>query len=1256
MGDDIIDITRRQFGKLARLLTGQTHKIQVKTRFTCHMVEVEDLNFHHDSAVMLPDYGIAAPQEGTTAEQERVTGLAVLYACYRHHRDHPEQSILVVGHTDRSGATGYNQVLSEMRADNVRAALRGDRDGWVDICRQKSKVEDYQQILIWLTHSLGWNCDPGGKTNVHDAQTHAAVEAFQTQYNADDRFPNDIDVDGQVGRQTWGAFFDVYMLELQHALGTDAAGLAAAQQALQFTNCEAIGCGEEFPITEDRQENYESPIDRRVEILFFDPGEEPVVNCGSPRGACVELYEKKMYCVTPVPIQPLPMPSGVAVHVFLTITYIDPEGNERAFPEGCPVTVEYANGDSEQQIIGAGGLLEFFALRERQGFTLRFQFPAATYPGGAYMASPQHGTSGAERLLAADAVRGHLGPFFLLPPDFRLADAEWAVTGADTYDDGTSTFQRLDDTSIARIGSAASPVQVVLDPRWLYFKLLYFDRWLKQKLSTPALVVEGFRDRDAMTTGQPDTCSNWVTPAEACQCLPWILTTPSVPDNKKLLQFRTIEQTYIESTGTSSSPSRRLVTKSGAAASSDVGLNRGDAVTTNFDQPNANRLAYYDLPPVWKSRTYFTRLSGGTGAPAARSGRFEDLAGETTTDAQPLLFSLDDIVLTDASLQPITWTPDTQVQNRVAIFCNTFAQSGPSSANLSNVGLYKPDAGNNQSYFTQRPSEETDRNYIADYPDWTRLVITQGNLFDVFDKRLPDTPNGVVGARAGVRYLDVFASSSTFVTPGTTRPGLPPASQRPFITIHPLYEQRHGKWWTGSTSDDRGIGRFDLVLLRCCDIASDNVTEIGQCLNYFRFFFNFNATFESGATPLGLSGNAARAWVGTAISNLLTRWNGPDGSRNPGPAELRAAAAASLKLHVRSLWFAQDLPKAISHYEMGIYQSVRAYMSASRGEGALSQTDNQLTTTTFGHGITLSNVSTFAHETGHGGSLGDEYVEQTSPTSLPVPWLPGFDSFSPGAPFVIDHRAMMVSNLQIRARFFWHLSEWMWDLQGRSTDFDVVHGAHTYRLPHHADAPRKSHVNFPLRAARNQERGDHGRYDVFFYPLGVEHFSANVLPTRAGKPGTFDGIIVVIVKMEFDFDVDNNTTIHNWLTAVQAQLNLRFNYKFYATGSVSGQTYNRCLLHFSPRYLVDDYSAEDPRDDDEHIKVDVPDSGVPEWDSGLFSSDFKLHFPRNQPPHVFARFFAHMLGLADGVSVRTNPNSYIPIARAVIPGANVHSL
>jgi hypothetical protein len=274
-----------------------------------------------------------------------------------------------------------------------------------------------------------------------------------------------------------------------------------------------------------------------------------------------------------------------------------------------------------------------------------------------------------------------------------------------------------------------------------------------------------------------------------------------------------------------------------------------------------------------------------------------------------------------------------------------------------------------------------------------------------------------------------------------------------------------------------------------------------------------------------------------------------------------------------------------------------------------------------------------------------------------VPWLESFDSFSPGAPFSIDFTAMMRSNQQIRARFFWHLADWLWDQLGRSVEFAVRHDTHTYQIPHHPEATRKSHVNFPIRQQKDVERGDHGKYDVFFYPLGEEAFSASVLPLRAKKTPntfTFDGLVMVVVKMEFDFDTDSNTDIHDWLTKVNTQLNKRFNNKFIAKGTLDGRTYKRCLFHVSPRYLVDDYSPSDPSDDDEHIEINVPDTGVPEWDSGLFADDHELDFPLNQPSNVFARFFAHMLGMAD--NTETNPLSYQPIVQAVLPGATVEAI
>jgi hypothetical protein len=1245
-----INITRRMGGKIQNLLSGEKHNVKVKTKYEVFMVEMEDVNFHHDSAVLLPDYGTSKPVEGASEEQDRITGLAVLYACYKHVRAHPQQSCLVVGHTDRSGSRAYNQTLSELRARSVLFALLGDRTRWVDISLQKNKVEDYQQILLWLTHQVGWNCDPKNKNNINDADTRKAVEDFQREYNT--RFNASIDVDGKVGKQTWGAFFDVYLEELKHALGTDDEGLQQAQQSLKYLPCESIGCGEDYPKTPDRQEFYKSAIDRRVEILFFDSGEEPILDCAKTGGICKELYGLKMYVLQPVQVDPLPLPSGVAVRVMLQMLYKDPnpDAPKRTFPRGLPVTVEYADGSREEKSLGDDGILEFFALREKQSFTLRF-----TTPERLYVAVPPAEAQDPEELIAETQVgnyhRDRRFRLFNLPQDWGLTEADWSVRGTDTFDPSDHHFKQLDEMSTTAIGSEVSPVELVLDPHWQYVKLLYFDRVLNERLSIPPLMLEAFF-RASNSSGAPDVRCNWTTTNEACQCIPWILRTSPRPDANVLFQFRTLPDTFIDSTG-GNVGDRRLVTRN-AHVVQDPGLNVGTSVAVDFNVPNAQRLAYYDLPQVWKSRTYFGRLSGGTGQPAAKSGRFEELAGEPTTDERPILFSLDDMVLTDSALRPINWTPSADIRNRLSVFCNSFAREGPSASDLSDVGMYKPDTGNHRAFFTQRPSEETDRNYIADYPEWTRLIITQGNAFDVFDQRTPDSPSGVVGARAAVRYVDVFTSTNTFVPPGTNRPSVPDPIERPFITVHPMYEQRHDRWWTSSQTDDRGIGRFDLILLRCCSALDSLSTEVGQLLAYFRFFFNFNATFESSATASGLSGNAATEWVNDAVGLLLRRWNGPEGTHNPTITELRAAETSRRKLHVRSLWFAQDLPRPISHYEMGVFQQVRAYMDASKGRGALRETHRALKTSGFGHGETFHGISTFAHEAGHGGSLGDEYVEQTSPTNLPVPWMPGFDSFSPGAPFSIDRPAMMVSNQQIRGRFSWHLAEWLWERNGLSIDFEVHHAGHEYRLPHHIESPRKSHVNFPIRAERNRVSGDHGRHDVFFYPLGAEVFSVDDLPRRARRDGAFTGIVVVVVKMGFDFSESNQTEIHKWLTAVHAQLDFRFNLKFVARGTVGGVQYDRVLLQVSPRYRASGYSATSPRDTTRHIRVRVPNSGVPEWDSGLFANRHRLHFPFNQPAHVFARFFAHMLGLADGT--QGSPNSYRSLVRAVIPDAVVEAI
>lgn len=236
----------------------------------CEFLEVEDVHFNHDSAVVLPD------------------ALNDLACCYLYAMENPSKLLLIAGHTDKSGPASYNRWLSKKRAENVLNILLGRRDEWVKSVTSprgptqrkpegKSKIEDYQAILKWVEAKYGWPCDPGEIYNTSVPKTKEAIRAFQEKYNSELRARvrgKSIKEDELMGPETWGAFFDVYMLELAELLGLDSdiSRLETYRNALKFVDGRRIvGGGESHRITR----RYKSRTDRRVELLFFDPEEKP---------------------------------------------------------------------------------------------------------------------------------------------------------------------------------------------------------------------------------------------------------------------------------------------------------------------------------------------------------------------------------------------------------------------------------------------------------------------------------------------------------------------------------------------------------------------------------------------------------------------------------------------------------------------------------------------------------------------------------------------------------------------------------------------------------------------------------------------------------------------------------------------------------------------------------------------------------------------------------------------------------------------
>src|SRR5262249_3421717 len=149
------------------------------------------------------------------------------------------------------------------------------------------------------------------------------------------------------------------------------------------------------------------------------------------------------------------------------------------------------------------------------------------------------------------------------------------------------------------------------------------------------------------------------------------------------------------------------------------------------------------------------------------------------------------------------------------------------------------------------------------------------------------------------------------------------------------------------------------------------------------------------ATPLGLTGAAAQAWINSAVTGIQQRWNAVDGTFNVRAPTLTPTNGTALRF--ANFWFVQSLPQnpaSQTHFEIGIYQDpppneVRAFMNGD-GHGELDQSDNAAKPT----GRFVS-----AHEMGHVFSLADEYVETVNSCSY---HQKGILENIAGAPFLAD--------------------------------------------------------------------------------------------------------------------------------------------------------------------------------------------------------------------------------------------------------------
>jgi hypothetical protein len=299
------------------ILTGSPAELTLR-RPLVKVAEMEDVLFHLDSCVVLPTEpkGISSQDAVSDAEmtqeekdrqelQNRLSGLQTIAVTFIVFEEHHTLGLLIAGHTDTSGGTEMNFILSEQRCNNVLFLMEQRREDWADLSHKRHRIEDYQQIMTHYNKKRPeFNCDPGSIDNNYTAKTHEATINFFRANAIDDSQAAKVKSDPQHRWPVvaWIAVFDLYDKEITEILD-DSSGTgggpkgpekrltcsspqpekppaAKKRDRLRFASTERkiLPCGESFPIQASQRDNFRSQMNRRVELLFFNDGDLPPLN------------------------------------------------------------------------------------------------------------------------------------------------------------------------------------------------------------------------------------------------------------------------------------------------------------------------------------------------------------------------------------------------------------------------------------------------------------------------------------------------------------------------------------------------------------------------------------------------------------------------------------------------------------------------------------------------------------------------------------------------------------------------------------------------------------------------------------------------------------------------------------------------------------------------------------------------------------------------------------------------------------------
>ncbi len=586
------------------------------------------------------------------------------------------------------------------------------------------------------------------------------------------------------------------------------------------------------------------------------------------------------------------------------------------------------------------------------------------------------------------------------------------------------------------------------------------------------------------------------------------------------------------------------------------------------------RLKYYDLPQEWSSQNYWTRYDGSMD----KGDRFlkvlkdvkkiKPYGGATTTASQPLVFSLDDIVLlTEAGSQVVKdksaldSSADLSDKSRYTLFY----------IKDDNLVRYKPESAD-YPYFTDFKFQE---NLIYDTPSdgQIRMVAFANDCYHVFDKRAVrdasfDATKHVLGCRAA-RLKDTKWHVSVGMNGGSNTWG-------------------HQRYFAATT------GNFDLHFIYdgCVLAGPDKIKRRAFLLVYW------NGFFKSQNAPHAVAAGDVANFATKGLKNAFERWEDKGYTIEPVKDD------GSCDIQIKPVFFFEakrdnrgGKPKCTvtvssdsSTGWMGIATSdmykedykVRDYL----GVGQFRDIDGKIYET-----LVVS------HELSHAMGKDDEYAYHEGDIAAGFRNADDgvYSQYYLGSPYQLDGGSIMLDNRAPRMKQLWFFTNWLNDAAKdvnqlkplvKDSQFKLVHryGANTLTY-HLADSPADyRNIYAPFKSQKRLGVGT-GDLDVGLYKLGQDEMSRNIKIGGTKPAFAFDGVLAVFLKISLSFrsgsaggtDGSGNwtaaaqTIINDWKTGLLSQIKA-LNNRFYLANSAA-HDFKNTYVYFFPICLFDSPTA-----------------------------------------------------------------------------------